>query len=289
MSLSNGFGPSGAFGPAPPVGPPGPPGAPLPPGPPPPPRGNNTGVVIAIVAVLALVVVPAAGLVLWLGLAAGDHSTSSSSTSGGTSSTGGSTGGDDGTSGDDAEGAFTPSPTPDPTASAFDAIRAGDCLALWDTGYGGDTIDWSSDVPPDPLPSCEDKDAMVRVTAVGDSVADCATGTGRSYWAYLSPSDHRNRVLCLSRVYRTYYCLLGIQKGEGANARISIGPMTAVDCEAERVPLPYNQIMHITGVYRAPPGASADNCVQGPGDTRYYWAWKVDGGETLLCTTIFQR
>ena len=47
----------------------------------------------------------------------------------------------------------TPSGTPDPTAAAFDVIEPGDCLALWDTGYRGDTIAWSSEVPPKPLSS----------------------------------------------------------------------------------------------------------------------------------------
>ncbi|MEU1574860.1 hypothetical protein ABZ519_27615 [Streptomyces collinus] len=63
--------------------------------------------------------------------------------------------------------------------------------------------------------------------------------------------------------------------------------MTAVACRREPVPVPYNQIMHITGVYRAPAGADANNC-RAAGDQTRYWAALVDDGATLLCTTVYQ-
>ncbi|KAF3468526.1 hypothetical protein [Streptomyces sp. Tu 3180] len=190
---------------------------------------------------------------------------------------------DPGTSkGSTAESATGPStPSPDPTEEAFEAISAGDCLAVYDTGRGGTAgIDWSVDVPPDPV-SCAGEQAQVQVTATD---TDCPTGYGKSYWSYHSSTTGDTTKLCLSRIYHTNYCLLGQQSGDS----ISLGLMTAVACRREPVPVPYNQIMHITGVYRAPAGADANNCRRVTGDQTRYWAALVDDGATLLCTTIYQ-
>ncbi|MFC9650229.1 hypothetical protein [Streptomyces sp. NPDC056937] len=172
-------------------------------------------------------------------------------------------------------------PTPDPTEEAFKAISAGDCLAVYDTGRGGTTsIDWSVDVPPDPV-SCAGEQALVRVTATDTT---CPTSYGKSYWSYRSATSGNTTKLCLTRIYHATYCMLGQQSGDS----ISLAMMTAVACRREPVPTPYNQIMHITGVYRAPAGANANNCRRVAGDQTRYWAWLVDDGATLLCTTIYQ-
>ncbi|MFJ3207513.1 LppU/SCO3897 family protein [Streptomyces flaveolus] len=174
-----------------------------------------------------------------------------------------------------------PTPTPDPTEEAFKAISAGDCLAVYDTGRGGTTsIDWSVDAPPDPV-SCADEQAQVRVTATDTA---CPTGYGKSYWSYQSAATGDTTKLCLARIFHATYCMLGQQSGDA----ISLGLMTAVACRREPVPAPYNQIMHITGVYRAPAGANANNCLRVAGDQTRYWAALVDDGATLLCTTIYQ-
>ncbi|WP_158710963.1 hypothetical protein [Streptomyces albus] len=173
-----------------------------------------------------------------------------------------------------------PAPTPDPTEEAFQAISAGDCLAVYDTGRGGKSIDWSADVPPDPV-SCAGEQAQVQVTATDTA---CPTGDGRSYWSHRSATTGDTTKLCLSRIYHATYCMLGRQSGDA----ISLGLMTAVDCRREPVPAPYNQIMHITGVYRAPAGANADNCRRAAGDRTRYWAYLVDGDSKLLCTTTYQ-
>ncbi|MFI1968522.1 hypothetical protein BLA24_05580 [Streptomyces cinnamoneus] len=174
------------------------------------------------------------------------------------------------------------SPAPDPTEKAFAAVSVGDCLAVYDTGRRGTTIDWSAGLPPKPV-SCGSQSAgVVRVTSTTDSV--CPGGTGKASWTYASPASGRTTKLCVTRVYLKHYCLLGRKSGD----RVTIGPMTAVDCRAQRVPAAYNQVMYVTGVYRAPAGAGARDCVQGPNDRRRYWAWLVDGGDTLLCTTVFQ-
>ncbi|GGV93509.1 hypothetical protein GCM10015535_56690 [Streptomyces gelaticus] len=172
-------------------------------------------------------------------------------------------------------------PIPDPTEEAFKAISAGDCLTVYDTGRRGTTsIDWSVDVPPDPV-SCAGEQALVRVTATDTA---CPTGYGKSYWSYQSATTGNTTKLCLTRIYHATYCMLGQQSGDS----ISLGTMTSVACRREPVPAPYNQIMHITGVYRAPAGANANNCRRVAGDQTRYWAWLVDDGATLLCTMIYQ-
>ncbi|MGK5543921.1 serine/threonine-protein kinase [Streptomyces sp. URMC 127] len=172
---------------------------------------------------------------------------------------------------------------PDPREAAFRAVSAGDCLPLYDTGRGRDTVAWSSEVPPKPV-SCSSRWAgLVRVTSTTSST--CPSGAGKASWTYTSSGSGRTTKLCFTRIYLKDYCLLGQQSGD----RIRLGPMTAVDCRAQQVPAAYNQVMHISGVYRAPAGAGAGNCRQGAYDRRQYWAWLVNDGEVLLCTTVFRN
>jgi hypothetical protein len=299
--MSNSFGPPGQFGPpgpppGPPSGPPpgqvpgqvpgpvGPPGAPGPFGPPQPgpPNGRNVAVVVAVLAVCALA---GLGVLAWLlpYLVTGgsdDEATPSTSPSSSYSASSG------GSYEDPGYGA-SPTATPDPTASAFDDVSSGDCLSVYDTGKGGETtVDWSSEMPSAPV-SCGSSDATVRVSQAGTYTSSCKSGTGHSYWSYQPSGGGETRVLCLTRIYRKNYCLLGKQSGSDASPQISLGSMTAVECTDEQVPVPYNQIVQITGVYDAPAGATADDCTRTPGDQTRYWAWKVDDGDTLLCTTIY--
>ncbi len=191
---------------------------------------------------------------------------------------GGSATGGDSTHTSDAEPS---TPAPDPTEKAFKAISAGDCLAVYDTGHGGSAnIDWSVDAPPDPV-SCAAEQAQVKVTATDTA---CPTGQDKSYWSHRSTTTGNTTKLCLTRIYHYGHCLLGRQSGDA----ITFGFMTAVDCRRKTVPAPYNQIMHITGVYRAPAGANANNCLRAAGDQTRYWAVLVDDGAVLLCTTIYQ-
>jgi hypothetical protein len=287
--MANSFGPPGQFGPPPgsPPGPPGPPGpnAPFdPPGPPRPPGGNDNAAAIVIIACAGVLVVGV--IVVWLAFfrlpfgsddgVAGPDPTSSSYSSGGSGSY------------DGGPSPGTSTAAPDPTASAFDAISTGDCLELYDTGDGGESsVKWSEDTPPDPV-SCSSDDAMVKVNQITEYTSSCKTGTGESYWDYQPVGGGETKVLCLTRVYQKGYCLLGESTGDPDRPQISLGSMTAVECTDTEVPVPYNQIMHITGVYDAPAGASADDCVRSSGDQTLYWAWTVDDGSTLLCTKIFK-
>lgn len=56
-------------------------------------------------------------------------------------------------------------PAPDPTEKRFEAISVGDCLAVYDTGRGGTSVDWSVGAPPDPV-SCAGEQAQVQVTSI---------------------------------------------------------------------------------------------------------------------------
>ncbi|WP_424887258.1 serine/threonine-protein kinase [Streptomyces sp. XH2] len=171
---------------------------------------------------------------------------------------------------------------PDRKEEAFKAVSAGDCLPVYDTGRGGGAIAWSADVPPKPVSCSSQWAGLVRVTSTAGSV--CPSGVGKASWTYASSGSGRTTKLCVTRIYLKNYCLLGKQSGDS----ITIGPMTAVDCRAQRVPAAYNQVMHISGVYRAPSGANAGNCRQGAYDRTRYWAWLVNDDEVLLCTTVFR-
>ncbi|GAA2354564.1 hypothetical protein [Streptomyces cuspidosporus] len=174
----------------------------------------------------------------------------------------------------------TPTVAPDPTADAYRAVSPGDCLAVYDTGYD----DYNTRIPY--RVSCGAGNAYMWVSAVRSSGGACPQGPGRNYMSYTSRGQ--TTALCLTRQFKVGYCLLAKQSGSGAQARMNAGLMTAVDCDAKRVPAQYNQILHITGVYRAPANASARNCARVQGDRTYYWSWLVNGGRTLLCTMIYQ-
>ncbi|NBE53336.1 hypothetical protein [Streptomyces boluensis] len=260
---------------------PGGPQGPFPP--PPPPRNNNTAaIVISIVGVLVLGLVVVGGFILF-GNVFDSGSDDSSDSSPGISAapTSGSDSGAD--SGADSEpGTESPTPTPDPTESAFKAVSTGDCLPVWDTGHGGKTeIDWSSEQPPDSV-SCKSDDALVQVTGV---TGGCDSSAGEATWSYDSTSTGESTELCLRRVYHKGGCFLANQEG---NKIVDMGPLTAVDCTAKKVPSAYNQVMHITGVYNTSKGTDASLCRRVTGDQTEYWSWTVDDGETLLCTMVYQ-
>ncbi|MGW0731231.1 hypothetical protein [Streptomyces sp. NPDC002851] len=323
--MSNAFGPppEGQFGPpqgpppqGPPQGPPQPPpgapqfGQPMPPGPavppgqqippgapfpPPPPQRNSAAPVILAVGIggtLVLALIAAAIFAFSTGFFA-----SSSNEAGGSGSPGVSAGpsddsgtdsssGTDSGSGTDDEpgvGGVEPTETPDPTASAFNDLSSGDCLPVWDTGHGGTTPKWSHETPPDTV-SCNSKDALLQVTAVQTDGGSCPRDTGQATWRYSSPAQGTTDV-CVTRIYHTGGCLLAQQKG---NKITGLGPMTAVDCDAKKIPVAYQQILHITGVYRAGGSTTADSCRRAQGDQTQYWAWKVNNNKTLLCTMVYQ-
>ncbi|GHH41309.1 hypothetical protein [Streptomyces candidus] len=171
-------------------------------------------------------------------------------------------------------------PDAEERARAFAAVRAGDCLALFDTGKG-----WNTRIPR--KAACSGDAGLTRVSAVRTGWSACPTGDGLSY--VVSVSDAGKRVLCLTRRYRAGYCVLA-EKREGGQggARMRLGSMTAVDCTVKRPAAPYDTVLHITGVYGPSSGRAPGDCARAARDRTYYWSWQVDGGDTLLCTMVYR-
>ncbi|MDI3409069.1 hypothetical protein [Streptomyces cavernicola] len=274
-----GFPPQGPPPGMPPGGPLGPPQGPFPPGSP---RGstNTTAIVLGIVGVLVLAVIAVAVFIIIPNPFGGGSDNNSSSSSGVSAAP---TADSSGSGGMDSEnGADATTAAPDPTESAFKDVTSGDCLPVWDTGHGGtSTVEWSSEQPPDPV-SCKSEDALVQVTG---TTGGCDSGTNEATWTYSSPTSGETTQLCLSRIYHKGGCFLANQE----NGKIvGMGPMTAVDCTAKKVPSAYNQIMHITGVYNTSKGTDPSLCRRVQNDQTTYWSWTVDDGDTLLCTMVYQ-
>ncbi|MEV6107723.1 hypothetical protein AB0M28_23925 [Streptomyces sp. NPDC051940] len=290
-----GPGPGGGFGP-PEVPPPGPPGGPpygptppIPPGPPGPSAGGpNNGLIAAISVTISVIITIIVALSLpGGGDDGGDDDSAGGSPSPSSSFDTGSTGATDDSSGSSSGGGSDPggdvtTPASDPTADAFRAVASGSCLAVWDTGNGGKTEwRWSHDTPPDPV-SCRSEDALVQVTGTSGG---CSTSDNNGVWTYQSVSTGESVQLCLRRIYHVGGCFLAIQEN---NRIVDMGPMTAVDCTAKKVPVPYNQVMHITGVYNTSKGTDPSLCRRVQNDQTQYWSWTLDDGETLLCTMVYQ-
>lgn len=202
----------------------------------------------------------------------GDGSASGSGTTGssgsGSSGSGSTSGGSD------------PAPPPDPTEEAFKAVSPGDCLKLWHTGS-----EWSSTTPI--KADCDSQDGVMWVSSVKNSTGACPSGPGLSY-LYYQGSSGDTTALCLTRQFKEGYCFLGKQEGSGSGAKITdANLMSLVECTASQVPSPWNQIMHITGVYAAPANVTYEHCARVQGDQTYYWHWIVNEGKTLVCTMVY--
>jgi hypothetical protein len=208
---------------------------------------------------------------------AGGASTGDGSSGGSSGSSGGGSSGSSGGGSSSSSGGSDAAPPPDPTADAFKAVSPGDCLKNWHTGS-----DWSSTTPV--KASCGSNDGIMFVTSVKTSTGACPSGAGQSYLSYRSGAGDTT-ALCMTRQFKEGYCFLGKQEGD----KITDGNlMSLVECTAGKVPQPWNQIMHITGVYAAPGGqVSHEHCARVQGDQTYYWHWVVDDGKTLVCTMVY--
>ncbi|MES4903378.1 MULTISPECIES: protein kinase [unclassified Streptomyces] len=172
----------------------------------------------------------------------------------------------------------SPEPEPDPTEEAFKAVSYGDCLDVVDTGYGGTTkYDWSEEEPN--TTSCG-YGTRVKVTG---TTGDCPSGVGKATWSYYSTSSGERTELCLTGQYRQGDCLLA--KHEGNNVS-SIAMLSSPNCTDRRVPVPYNEILVVTDIYRAT-GAGAEVCRHGQYDSNTYWSTEVDDGATMLCMKAY--
>ncbi|NUU21106.1 MAG: hypothetical protein HOV68_06255, partial [Streptomycetaceae bacterium] len=183
-------------------------------------------------------------------------------TSGGSSSTGGGS-----------VSTWTPSPTPtthtpDPADAAFAAVEKGDCLNVYNDGYG----DWSSEEPE--VVGCGSSNAYVEVSLVFHSSVDCLDGAGQSEWRHTN-DDGSTVKLCLDRKFRVGQCFLATKNSDDS-ATASL--FTIWDCDASTVPKEYDLIMQVTGVlgYSTDPG----DC---PGDpAKRQRGWSLHDG-TMVC------
>ncbi|CAM3166611.1 hypothetical protein SAXI111661_21010 [Saccharomonospora xinjiangensis] len=186
---------------------------------------------------------------------------------------------------DDEAGSPSPVHVPEPTTSAFDpteeafrAVEVGSCLPVYMTGYGNE---WSHSEPPAPVSCGSSYGGLFQVTHVGSSSGECGTGTGHTWWSYSGASGETT--ICLERVWVPRYCVLAESDGNGGIS--ALGTSTAVDCDADSVPQPYDTVLVVSAVYAAPANASTDHCVQSEYDANPYWSLLVNEDSTLVCFT----
>ncbi|WP_257895486.1 hypothetical protein [Streptomyces anulatus] len=200
---------------------------------------------------------------------------------GGSGSDGGSGSGGDGGSGDGGSGggaAKQPPPASDPTAEAFRRVQVGSCLPIHQTGSGGD---WNVGVPPAAVSCGTRRAGLFRVTRTGGDSVNCEAGAGSASWTSPRSGASEAVKLCLERVWVKQYCILAEDNG----GSMSLGSTTAVDCGATSFPLPYDRVLAISGVYRAPADANSAHCREGAMDPRTYWSLVVTGRTILVCFT----
>jgi serine/threonine protein kinase len=171
----------------------------------------------------------------------------------------------------------TSSPEPDPTEEAFKAVSVGDCLDVFDTGYGGEEkYDWSEEEPN--TTPC----SMARVRVYRTS-GDCDSASDQATWSYYSSSSGERTALCLEGQYHDGDCLLADNDGDSA----SIALLSSVNCTDRQVPSAYNDIFVITAIYRVTASTTTADCRAGQFDRNTYWGQKVDDGATLLCLKAY--
>ncbi|MES9501562.1 hypothetical protein ABWI13_15905 [Streptomyces koyangensis] len=171
-----------------------------------------------------------------------------------------------------------PRPRPTPTDAkerAFRAVARGTCLPVHRNG-----AEWNVSAPPDAVSCRSARAGLFEVTRTATRSVSCPSGTGQARWSYRSAVTGGTTTLCLNRVWVRDYCVLAEQSGDTIS---SIGSLTAASCDDTRVPRPYNQVVVVDAVYRAPAGAGADHCRRSAQDNRRYWSLLADDGATLVC------
>ncbi|MFD9871697.1 serine/threonine protein kinase [Streptomyces niveus] len=207
------------------------------------------------------------------------YSSGLTSTGGGgsSSSSGDTSSGSDSSDDYESEPEPEPEPEPDPTEDAFKAVSVGDCLDVFDTGYGGaKKYDWSEEEPN----TAPCGDSRVRVYRTSD---DCESAQDQATWSYYSTSSGERTALCLEGQYHNGDCLLADNDGDSA----SIAMLSSVNCTDRKVPRAYNDIFVITAIYRATASTTTADCRAGQYDRNTYWSQKVDGGATMLCMRAY--
>lgn len=173
-----------------------------------------------------------------------------------------------------------PTQVRDPRAEAFRAAaRRGTCLNAFQTG-ADEGAGWNSEVPR--IVDCSSGYAYVRVAGVNTScpIEDMAVAS----WAYGDVS------LCLERLFKPGQCFLARRTGgPESNPVYNADLFTWVDCDAQRVPVPYNAVLVISGAYRAPATIPSRACSRSANDRTHYWYWTSSAQESLICATFPAR
>ncbi|MFD7615420.1 serine/threonine-protein kinase [Streptomyces sp. NPDC059802] len=168
----------------------------------------------------------------------------------------------------------TPTPTPDATDLAFAAVRAGDCLDVYNDGHGN-----MSAGSPDRV-GCRASNAYMhvnRVSTTAGASGSCDSGPGFTWWRR-SGADGVERTLCLDRVYQVGQCFPAQVKG-ATNADLTV----VWDCNASTVPRAGQSILRITGYYKAPAAGTNWTCPAGRGER--FWYWPVNNGRSIICAS----
>ncbi|MFD7864880.1 serine/threonine-protein kinase [Streptomyces sp. NPDC059783] len=168
----------------------------------------------------------------------------------------------------------TPTPTPDATDRAFAAVRAGDCLNVYNDGHDNMSADRPIRV------GCRASNAYMHVNRVSTrdgASASCDTGAGFTWWSR-SGDDGITRTLCLDRVYQVGQCFPAKVRG-ATNADLTV----VWNCNASTVPEAGQSILRITGFYRAPKAGENWTCPAGRGER--FWYWPVNQGRSIICAS----
>ncbi|GAA1309045.1 hypothetical protein GCM10009647_030900 [Streptomyces sanglieri] len=168
----------------------------------------------------------------------------------------------------------TPTPTPDTTDRAFAAVRAGDCLDVYNDGH--DNMSARAPV----RVGCRASNAYMHVNRVSTTTgagSSCDSGPGFTWWRK-SGADGVERTLCLDRVYQVGQCFPAQVKG-ATNADLTV----VWGCGASTVPRAGQSILRITGYYRAPAAGTNWTCPAGRGER--FWYWPVNNGRSIICAS----
>ncbi|MCX4394314.1 protein kinase [Streptomyces sp. NBC_01767] len=168
----------------------------------------------------------------------------------------------------------TPTPTPDTTDRAFAAVRAGDCLDVYNDGH--DNMSARTPV----RVGCRASNAYMHVNRVSTAAgagSSCDSGPGFTWWRKAG-ADGVERTLCLDRVYQVGQCFPAQVKG-ATNADLTV----VWDCGASTVPRAGQSILRITGYYRAPAAGTKWTCPAGRGER--FWYWPVNNGRSIICAS----
>jgi hypothetical protein len=161
---------------------------------------------------------------------------------------------------------------PDPTADAYRAVRAGDCLAA----------------PDGPLPQpvdCAGDTAFLRVDELTAQPDDCPAGPGLSNW-YHTSADGTTTALCLRREFRAGQCFAATHSTEHGRDEMTNADLRGPqDCAAQPPP-PYNVTLVISEVLAVTGQDDGRECSRDPGRLNGYWYWIANHATAKVCATF---